>query len=66
MHLLSVESNIPWVILTDWVIDLQFVPQSLEEVGELCGFDGVGHLCHKGVLTRCKWMFNDIKRLEGH
>jgi putative lipase involved disintegration of autophagic bodies len=50
--------------MSDWVIDLQYVPQSLEDVGELCGFNGAGHLCHKGVLTRCKWMYNDIKRRE--
>ena len=52
----------PLSSLTDWVIDLQYVPQPLDEVGELCGFNGVGHHCHKGVLTRCKWMYNDIKR----
>ena len=52
------------VIVSDWVIDLQFVPQSLDDVGELCGFNGAGHLCHKGVLARCKWMYNDIKRRD--
>ena len=49
--------------MSDWVIDLQYVPQPLDDVGELCGFNGDGHNCHKGVLTRCKWMYNDIKRL---
>ena len=44
-------------------MDLQYVPQPLDKVGELCGFDGNGHHCHKGVLTRCKWMYNDIKKL---
>ncbi|KAL9190050.1 hypothetical protein ACHAXT_007261 [Thalassiosira profunda] len=48
--------------LEDWVIDLQYVPLDLEKVGRLCGFDGKGHHCHKGVLTRCKWMYNDIKK----
>jgi len=48
--------------LEDWVIDLQYVPHPLDKVGELCGFDGKGHHCHKGVLTRCKWMYNDIKK----
>jgi len=48
--------------LEDWVIDLQYVPQPLDKVGERCGFDGKGHHCHKGVLTRCKWMYNDIKK----
>jgi hypothetical protein len=50
-------------LMSDWVIDLQYVPQPLDVVGELCGFNGNGHHCHKGVLTRCKWMYNDIKRL---
>ena len=75
--------------LIDWVMDLQYLPQPLDKVGDLCGFDGNGHHCHKvrnsqlydmqitsfahecfisqilsykGVLTRCKWMYNDIKK----
>lgn len=70
-------------------MNLQYVPQPLDRVGELCGFDGNAHHCHKGlvpvfgifsfvallicltrviflpnrVLTRCKWMYNDIKKL---
>jgi len=47
--------------LEDWVIDLQFNPEPLDRVGELCGFDGRGHHVHRGVLTRCKWVYNDIK-----
>jgi hypothetical protein len=38
------------------------VPQPLDKVGELCGFDGKGRHVHKGVLTRCKWTYNDIKK----
>jgi hypothetical protein len=34
--------------LEDWVIDLQYVPLPLDDVGEICGFDGKGHHCHKG------------------
>jgi hypothetical protein len=34
----------------DWVMDLQYVPQPLDRVGELCGFDGNGHHCHKGLV----------------
>ena len=49
-------------LFLDWVIDLQYVPQPLDKVGELCGFDGKGRHCHKGVLTRCKWTYNDIKK----
>jgi hypothetical protein len=47
--------------LEDWVIDLQYVPLPLDDVGDICGFDGRGHHCHKGVLTRAKWLYNDIK-----
>ncbi|KAL3796024.1 hypothetical protein HJC23_013081 [Cyclotella cryptica] len=47
--------------LEDWVIDLQYVPLPLDECGSVCGFDGEGHYCHKGVLTRAKWMYNDMK-----
>jgi len=48
--------------LEDLVVDLQFVPESLEKVGRVCGFQGEGHYCHKGFLARCKWMYNDIKK----
>lgn len=34
----------------------------MDKVGDLCGFDGKGHHVHKGVLTRCKWTYNDIKK----
>ena len=50
------------ISLEDWIIDLQYVPAPLDEVGEICGFDGSGHLCHKGVLTRAKWLYNDLKK----
>jgi sn1-specific diacylglycerol lipase len=48
--------------LEDLVVDLQFTPESLEKVGRICGFDGAGHWCHKGFLTRSKWIYNDITR----
>ena len=48
--------------LEDMVIDLQYIPHELDEVGKRCGFEGKGHYCHKGVLSRCKWMYNDIKK----
>ena len=31
-------------------MDLQYVPQPLDRVGELCWLDGSGHHCHKGLL----------------
>jgi hypothetical protein len=48
--------------LEEAVTDLQFNSESLERVGELCGFEGRGHESHRGVITRCKWIYNDVKR----
>ena len=48
--------------LDDIVADLQYNPVSLEKTGEVCGFSGEGHFCHKGILTRAKWLYNDINR----
>lgn len=44
------------------MVDLQFVPESLEKVGEVCGFKGNGYNCHKGFLRRSKWIYNDLKK----
>ena len=35
--------------IEDIVVDTQFVPETLEEVGKVCGFSGEGHFCHKGT-----------------
>ena len=48
--------------LEDLVVDVQFVPESLEKVGRVCGFQGEDRYCHKGFLARSKWMYNDIKQ----
>mmetsp|Transcript_11971 Transcript_11971/g.24570 ORF Transcript_11971/g.24570 Transcript_11971/m.24570 type:complete len:640 (+) Transcript_11971:31-1950(+) len=48
--------------LEDLVMDLQFIPFSLEKVGNVCGFEGKGHWCHQGFLTRSKWIYNDIQK----
>jgi len=48
--------------LEDLVVDVQFIPQSLENVGIVCGFQGEGCYSHKGFLARSKWMYNDIKK----
>ncbi|KAL7535163.1 hypothetical protein ACHAXR_006312 [Thalassiosira sp. AJA248-18] len=50
--------------LEDLVVDLQFVPESLEKVGNICGFQGADRYAHKGFLARSKWMFNDIKKTK--
>ena len=48
--------------MEDWVIDLQYVPQPLDKIGDICGFNGKNHHCHKGVLSRAKWLYNDLKK----
>lgn len=48
--------------IDDMVVDIQYNPISMEKTGDVCGFDGKGHFCHKGLLTRAKWLFNDIKK----
>ena len=47
--------------LEDLVVDLQFIPESLSEVGRACGFRGDDFYCHQGFLLRSKWIYNDIK-----
>ena len=44
----------------DIVADLQCNPVLLEKTGRVCGFPGEGRFCHKGILTRAKWLYNDI------
>jgi len=39
--------------IEDLVVDVQFVPESLDKVGTICGFDGTSHYCHKGKCTVC-------------
>jgi sn1-specific diacylglycerol lipase len=36
----------------------------LDKVGQTCGFEGDGHCCHKGVLARSKWLYNDIHKTK--
>ena len=50
------------ISIDDIVCDFQYNPISLEKTGKICGFEGNGHYCHTGFLTRCKYLFNDIKR----
>ena len=52
------------ISMEDWVIDLQYVPSPLDKVGEICGFDGSSHQCHKGVLSKAKWLYNDLKKYK--
>ena len=36
--------------LESLLADITLTPESLEEVGKECGFDGAGHHCHRGML----------------
>jgi hypothetical protein len=48
--------------LEDMIVDLQLTPTCLLAIGEKCGFDGSGEFCHRGVLTRSTWIYDDIAR----
>lgn len=48
--------------LESLLVDISVTPESLEEVGKECGFDGVGHHCHKGMLICAKWIYEDLKQ----
>ena len=48
--------------LEDMVTDMQFAPVNLDKVGRVCGFDAEGKFCHRGMLTKSKFIFNDLKR----
>ena len=47
--------------LEDVLTSLTARPDSLEEVGKLCGFDGRDLYAHSGMLTSTKWIYNDIQ-----
>uniref|UniRef100_A0A7R9ZAK0 sn-1-specific diacylglycerol lipase n=1 Tax=Pseudictyota dubia TaxID=2749911 RepID=A0A7R9ZAK0_9STRA len=46
----------------DIVIDLQLTPSKMDGVGKRCGFDGTDQFCHRGVITRCRWLYDDLER----
>lgn len=50
------------ISIDDIVCDFQYNPISLEKTGKICGFVGNGHYCHTGFLTKCKYLYNDIKK----
>jgi sn1-specific diacylglycerol lipase len=47
--------------LEDVLTSLTIRPTSLEEVGNLCGFDGSDLYAHSGMLTSTIWIYNDIQ-----
>ena len=52
------------ISIEDMVIDLQYKPARLEKVGSICGTNLDGHCCHKGILARSKWLYNQIKKTK--
>lgn len=49
--------------LEDMVTDLQFSSSKMDRVSDICGFDGGSDMyAHRGMLTKCKWIYNDITR----
>lgn len=47
--------------LEDVLTSLTVRPTSLEEVGNLCGFDGRDLYAHSGMLRSTKWIYEDIQ-----
>jgi sn1-specific diacylglycerol lipase len=48
--------------LEDWLVDITMRPDELAEIGQECGFDGVGRYCHAGVLACTEWIYRDLER----
>ncbi|KAL7542003.1 hypothetical protein ACHAXR_011417, partial [Thalassiosira sp. AJA248-18] len=48
--------------IEDMVTDMQFSSAKMDRVGEACGFDGKGIYAHRGMLTKAKFIYNDIAR----
>ncbi len=49
--------------IEDLVTDLQLSPVSMERVKQVCNFDApVEYFSHRGILTKCKWIYNDLHR----
>ncbi len=48
--------------IEDLATDLQVNSSNMSRVGEVCGFDGSNMRVHRGMLTRCKWIYNDLTR----
>jgi len=49
--------------IEDLVTDLQLSPVSMERVKQVCNFDvPVEYFSHRGMLTKCKWIYNDLHR----
>jgi len=48
--------------LDDVVADLTIRPDSMEEWGNKCNFDGKDGYAHAGMLAVAEWIFNDLER----
>ncbi|CAJ1956875.1 unnamed protein product [Cylindrotheca closterium] len=47
--------------LESLLADISLTPESLEQVGKECGFDGSDHYTHRGMLACAKWIYADLK-----
>ncbi|KAL3938040.1 MAG: hypothetical protein SGBAC_006963 [Bacillariaceae sp.] len=47
--------------LESLLTDISLTPETLEQVGKECGFDGSHHHCHRGMLACAKWIYDDLK-----
>jgi len=52
------------ISIEDMVMDLKCNPARLDRVGSICGANLDGHCCHKGILARSKWLYNQIKKTK--
>lgn len=51
--------------IEDIVVDTQFVPDTIEEVGKVCGFSGEGHFCHKGTCFMLSLSIKVVINVKG-
>jgi len=48
--------------IEDMLTDFTMKPAELKEIGEQYGFEGADRYCHRGVLDRVLWIYDDIQR----
>mmetsp|Transcript_57803 Transcript_57803/g.172537 ORF Transcript_57803/g.172537 Transcript_57803/m.172537 type:complete len:1082 (-) Transcript_57803:122-3367(-) len=49
------------VSFEDIAIDLQLTPSKMDGAGKRCGFDASNQFCHRGILARSKWLYDDLR-----
>ena len=50
--------------LEDAVTDISLRPESMEECGTRCGFDGRLCYAHAGMLSNSEWVYSELERYE--